>query len=91
MSDQAWNCDNNDIYKQIFTLKLFIALKMTHSLLFQLETYIFSNIWCFITLTAGKLKIIKIQLVVDVIKLFFEGILENLDFPWSKNSKNRPF
>ena len=35
MSDPALKCENNAIFKQIYTVKLFIAFKMTYSCCFS--------------------------------------------------------
>ena len=36
MSEPALKCENNAIFKQIYTLKLFIAFKMAYSCCFSL-------------------------------------------------------
>ena len=37
MSDTALKCENNPSFKQIYTLKLFIAFKMAYSCCFSLR------------------------------------------------------
>ena len=65
MSEPAQKCKNNAVFKQNYPAKLFLIFKMAYSCCFSLRGK------SFITLTTG----------VDVIKLFFEGNLENQDSP----------
>ena len=58
MSEPALKCENNASFKEIFTLKLFIAFKMAYSCCFSLGGNLdFPEFLCFITSSAGAEKL----------------------------------